>query len=227
MKYVKNIAQRVEKAQERAAVIYAKTDGKLFKWLRILYIIAMSVAILMSALYIGSRASHLYELKALNLEVLSDKDITSTKTSIITVGVVLIFWLISFIFIKLKKEIISLILTLVPGIVSCASLISASQNTSQFNEGITTDFWLRHFIPLLLALLFIVWMVIIKVRAERIFKTAYNNMTARIYELYGADDLSEEQWESFLESYHPRAEEEKRRRQKSKQKEYTDTIISE
>ena len=136
-------------------------------------------------------------------------------------------WLASFIFTKLKKEIVALALTLIPGIVSCATLINASQNTSEFNTGINIDFWLRHFIPFILAVFFIVWLLIIKIRAQHLFKTAYNNMVNRIYQQYGGNELSEAQWEEFLSNYDPRAEEEKRRRNKKKQEEYKNSIIEE
>ncbi len=226
MKYIENIAERVRKAEERAAVIYARPDGKLYKWLKALYTVSLSVAILMSLLYIGGRASHIYEVAQLKLNVVSTADIETTKQSILTVGIVCILWLASFIFIKLKKEIVALIFTLIPGIVSCATLINASKNTSEFNAGINTDFWLRHFIPFILAVFFIVWLIIIKYRASLRFKTAYNNMTSRIYQQYGGKELSEAEWEEFLSNYDPRAEEEKRRRNKKKQEEYKNTIIS-
>ncbi len=224
MKYIENISQRVKKAEERAAIIYAKEDGKLYKWIKALYSVSLSVAIIMSLLYIGGRASRIFEVTALNLDVLSTADIEKTKQSIFIIAAVCALWLISFIFIKLKKEIIAFILTLVPGIVSCATLINASQNTSQFNEGINTNFWLRHFIPFILAVFFIVWLLIIKIRAQHLFKTAYNNMVNSIYQQYGGNELSEEEWEEFLSNYDPRAEEEKRKREKKKQAEYKNTI---
>ena len=224
MKYIENIAERVRKAEERAAVIYAKTDGLLYKRLKTFYIISLSVAILMSLLYIGGRASHIYEITALKLDVVSTSDINTAKSSMLTTGIVCVLWLVSLVFIKLKKEIISLILTIAPGIVSCATLIASSQNTSEFNTGINTDFWLRHFIPLFLAMFFIVWMIIIKYRASLRFKTAYNNMVNRIYEQYGGKELREAEWEEFLNNYDPRAEEEKRRRNKKKAGEYKNII---
>lgn len=227
MKYIENISQRVRKAEERAAIIYAKEDGKLYKWLKALYTLSLSVAILMSLLYIGGRASHIYELTALKLDIISTADIEATKQSILIISIVCVLWLASFIFTKLKKEIVALALTLIPGIVSCATLINTSQNTSEFNTGINIDFWLRHFIPFILAVFFIVWLLIIKIRAQHLFKTAYNNMVNRIYQQYGGNELSEAQWEEFLSNYDPRAEEEKRRRNKKKQEEYKNSIIEE
>lgn len=227
MKYIKNISNRVYAAEKRAGIVYAKTSGKLYKWLKCLYILSMLVSVVMSLLYIGGRASHLYELKSLKLEILSSADIEKVQTSIITVGICAVVWLVAAIIIKFKAEIISAVLTVAAGIVSCASLISASQNTAQFNEGINDNFWYRHFIPLFVAVLFITWMVIIKLRQEIRFRRAYTNMTNRIYEQFHSEDINEEDWEAFLKNYDPRFEEEKRRRKKKGIEEYKPLVEQE
>ena len=49
-------------------------------------------------------------------------------------------------------------------------------------------------------------------------------MVNRIYEQYGGKELSEAEWEEFLNNYDPRAEEEKRRRNKKKAGEYKNII---
>lgn len=227
MKYISNISDRVVAAEKRAAVIYAKTDGKLYKWLKILYVIAMVISIVMSLFYIGGRASHLYEIEKLGLNILSTTDINAVKTSLITVGICAVIWVISALLIKFKGEIISAVLTVAAGIVSCASLISASRGTAQFNEGINDNFWYRHFIPLFIAVFFIVWMVIVKLRQEFKFRRAYTNMVNRIYQQFHSEDLSEDEWEDFLKTYDPRAEEEKRRRKKKGIAEYKPLTVEE
>ena len=224
MKYIKNISDRVRAAEKRAAVFYAKTDGKLYKWLKILYIISILFATTTSLLYVAARASRLQELKKLDIDILSSSDIDKVKSSIITVGICALIWVIAVILIRFKAEIISALLTVSSGVVSCAFLITASQGTIQFNEGINDNFWYRHFIPLILALFFIVWMVIIKLRAEYLFRRAYTNMVNRIYEEYHSEDLGEEQWEEFLNTYDPRAEEEKRKRKKKGILEFTSIV---
>ncbi len=224
MKYISNISDRVRFAENRAAVIYAKTDGKLYKWLKILYVLSMLLSVIMSLLYVGARASRLYEIKKLALDILSTENIEKVKTSIITVGICAAVWIIAVIIVKFKAEILSALLTISAGTVSCAFLINASQGTAQFNEGINDNFWYRHFIPFILAVFFIIWMVIIKLRAELKFRRAYLNMVNRIYEQYHNEDLSEDQWESFLKTYDPRAEEEKRRREKKGITEYKSIV---
>lgn len=221
MKYIVNISARVVAADNRAAIIYAKTDGLLYKWLKGLFFFAISVSIIMSLLYIGGRASHLYEIKKLGLDVLSSADINSVKSSILTVGICTLVWIIAALLVRFKLEVTSAVITLASGIVSCASLINASQNTAQFNTGINENFWFRHFIPLFIAFFFLVWMVIIKVRQKYLFHRSYTNMVGRIYLQFHTDDLNEEQWNEFLENYDPRAEEEKRRRLKKQGGKYT------
>lgn len=220
MKYISNIADRVRAAENRAAIIYARTDGKLYKWLRWLYIFSMFISVVMSLLYIGGRASHLHEITSLKLQILSSADIEIVKTSILTIGICTLVWIIAVILLIFKAEIVSCLMTIASGIVSCATLIAASKDTSQFNQGINENFWYRHFIPFILAAFFIIWLLIIKLRAEFNFRRAYINMVNRIYAQYHTEDLSEADWESFLKNYDPRAEEEKRRRAKKGIPEY-------
>ncbi len=219
MKYIKNIVDRVESAEKRAAVIYAKTDGKLYKWLKILYVVSACFTALMGFFYCISRYFKISELMNLDIKIESLTEINAVKQSIITVLICSAFWLICAVIIKWKQEIVSLLLLLSSGTVACATLINASKNTAEFNAGINTAFWWRHFVPLLLSLFFIVWMLCIKFRQQYRLKIAYNNMVNRIYETYRRDDISEEEWEEFLINYDPRAEEEKRRREKKKAKE--------
>lgn len=219
MKYIKNIVDRVEAAEKRAAIIYAKTDGKLYKWLKWFYVISVCFTALMGFFYCLSRYFKINELDRLNIKIDSFNDINNVKQSIITVLVCSLIWLICAVLIKFRLEIVSLLLLISSGIVACSSLMGASKNTAEFNVGINTAFWWRHFVPLILSLFFIVWMLIIKFRQQHRLKVAYNNMVSRIYETYKRDDINEEEWEEFLKNYDPRAEEEKRRREKKSAKE--------
>lgn len=224
MKYIKNISDRVRAAENRAAVIYAKTDGKLYKWLKRLYVVFLMLSVVTSLLYVGGRWSHIYEKTKLGFDI---PYLSQIKTSILTVGICSLVWIIAALLIKFKGEIISAILTVGAGVVSCAALIDASQNTAQFNEGINDNFWYRHFIPLIIAVFFIVWMIIVKLRAEIKFRRAYINMTNRIYEQFHTEDISESDWEHFLKNYDPRAEEEKRRRMKKGEYKYSPIVAEE
>lgn len=219
-KYIENIAHRVRLADARAAVIYAKTDGKLYKWLKFLYIASMAVNIIMALLYVLSRSSTIDGINATQLEIKNHAILNAVNQSITIMSIVAGVWLIASVLIKFKLEIISALLTISSGVVAFITLHSASKNTAQFNEGVSSAFWFRHFLPIALAVFFIIWMLYIKLREKYRFKIAYNNMVGRIYEQYHTDDLSEEDWEIFLTEYDPRVQEEKRRREK-KSKNFT------
>ena len=219
-KYIENIARRVKPADQRAAVIYAKTDGKLYKWLKMLYIASMVINILMALLYVLSRSSTIDGIIATQLEIKNQAILNAVNHSIKVMGIVAGVWLIAAVLIKFKLEIISALLTISSGVVAFITLHSASKNTTLFNEGVSSAFWFRHFLPIAIAVFFIIWMLCIKFREQYRFKIAYNNMVGRIYEQYHTDDLSEEDWELFLMEYDPRVQEEKRRREK-KSKNFT------
>jgi hypothetical protein len=219
MKYIQNIVDRVESAEKRAAVIYAKTNGLLYKWLKILYVLSLCLSALMGFFYCISRYLKISELNRLNIKIESFSDIKAVKQSILTVLICAVLWLVCAVIIKWKQEIVSAVLLIASGSVAVSFLIRASRNTAEFNVGINTAFWWRHFVPLALSLFFIVWMLIIKFRQQHRLKIAYNNMVSRIYETYKREDINEEEWEEFLKNYDPRAEEEKRRREKKNLKE--------
>lgn len=209
MKYIKNISERVLAAERRAGVVYAKTDGKLYKWTKILFYIALTVSLIMSLLYVLGRINIGYDLLSNN-----------QKTFVITNAVILLFWIAAMVFTRLKKDLIALILTLFPGIVALLTLQNDSRNTGEFNAGINADFWIRHFVPLFLAVCLIFLATYIRLRESFRFKRAYLNMVNRIYEQYHTEEINEEKWEEFLKDYDPRAEEEKRRRKKKAGEEY-------
>ena len=219
MKYIKNIVERVEAAEKRAAVIYAKTNGLLYKWLKILYVLSISITALMGFFYCLSRYFKISELNRLNINIESQSDIKAVKQSIVTILICSVIWIICAVIIRWKQEIISVLLLISSGTVALVTLARASRDTGEFNVGINTAFWWRHFVPLLLCVFFIVWMLIIKLRQQHRLKIAYTNMVSRIYLTYRTEDISEDEWEEFLKNYDPRAEEEKRKREKKKVKE--------
>ena len=144
MKYVKNIVNRVELAEKRAAVFYAKTDGKLYKWLKNLYVLFLSITSLMGFFYCISRYIKISEIQKLNLEIANYSNITAVKQSILTVLFCSLAWIISAVIIKWEQEIISAIILISSGSVAVSTLITASKNTAEFNTGINVAFWWRH-----------------------------------------------------------------------------------
>lgn len=226
MKYLENIAEMTRNAERRAAVIYAKTDGKLYKWLRILYILSLCVTSLMGFFYCLGRHFTISEQQKFGL-VDDFTVINKVKTSITVVLICSVIWLVCAIILKWKQEILSFILLVLSGAASIFPLIASSKNTQEFNSGINSVFWWRHFVPLCISLLFIVWMLYIKLRQAHRFNIAYTNMVNRIYKEFNKEDLTEDEWEKFLENYDPRAEEEKRRRNKKSKKAYDNIILEE
>lgn len=227
MKYVENIAERVRYAEKRAAVIYAKPGGKLYEWVNLLYYIFMCLSVLMSVFYVAGRLLRIEELKRLATDTINNADLVKAKNSAIYVGICAVLWIAAMIILKFKAEIVSAVLTVIPGIISLVILIGSSQNTPEFNSGINVSFWFRHFIPILLSASLVCWLTVIRIRADVKFKTAYTNMVNHIYQQYNCDDLSEEGWQEFLENYDPRAEEEKRRREKKGESNYKSIVIDE
>lgn len=216
MKYIENIAEKVRTAENRAAVIYAKVDGRLYKWLKILYITAMIITFTMTSMYIIGRINW-FEGNSVAM-----KNLVPT---FITHGIILILWLASMILVRFKLDYISAVLTVIPGIVGIFDFKNLMTNID-YTSGIHSDFWIRHFVPLAVASFLIIWMAIINIRAKLRFRNAYKLMVNRIYQQFSNDDINEEEWEEFLKNYDPRAELEKqRRKKKGEDKPYTPIVI--
>lgn len=218
MKYIENIAYLVRNAEKRAAINYAKPDGLLYKSIKILYIISAVISFIMSAFFVIGRMIKISEIKELAVETANNSDITAAKNSALSVGILSVLFIAAIVILKFKAEIISAALTLISGTASIFILMNVSKNTLEYNSGINASFWFRHFIPIVLSVIFICWLTAIKIRSNIKFNTAYTNMVNRIYKDYNKDNLTEEEWAEFLENYDPRAEEEKRRREKKNQK---------
>lgn len=216
MKYIENIAEKVRTAENRAAVHYAKPDGRLYKYLKISYITAMVITFTMTSMYIIGR---------LNMFAGNSQAMKNLVPTLITHGIILVSWLVSMILIKFKFDYISAVLTVIPGAVGIFDFKNLMTNVD-YVSGIHSDFWIRHFIPLAVASFLIIWMAIINIRAKVRFGNAYKLMVARIYQQFSNDDINEEEWEEFLKNYDPRAELEKqRRKKKGEDKPYTPIVI--
>ena len=119
----------------------------------------------------------------------------SICTALIAVGFVL-----SFFRFKLAAGIISIVpeIFLIP-------VFGIALSDSLGFLGFKASFYWRHFAPLALLVILMIFTTVIAVRARIKTEKQYKKVTDNLYKLYrqNGNDISDEQWEQFLNNYNP------------------------
>lgn len=192
MKLNQGVLKRVRQVEQKKGINYAKTTGKLFTSLSIIQLIAVIFAVTMNLIYILG-------MLLVNLESDTIKNVLG---SIITVGVCSLILILSLVLKKIKIYLPSLIISSV----SCVFLIllfaSMMEDLTGF-IGLNVSFYWRHFAPLTIVVIMSIWSTVIALRENHLLKLNYCKVEENLYNLYHSttNDLNEEQWEEFLETY--------------------------
>ncbi len=189
MKMYDSVLQRVRMLEEKNGIKYATTEGKLYKGLKIVFIILFSYAMLIKSFYLLGAVI----ASQLKLQVITP----AVGTALIIAGFVLVL---------LKQHIIGTAITTA----SSAVLIFTfgGMLVDSYTEKLVLKFYWAHLIPLLLLVIFSVWMTVIAVRARLKLKHMYNRVAENIYNAYkinvaDGEAVDEEKWEEFLEKFDP------------------------
>ena len=198
MKMQYNILQRVRQIEEKAGIRYAKADGRLYKTLKVLYVILFAYTMVMNLLYLLGTAL-VYSGKEVFAEV---------KNSLIIVVVASIGLVAALVFARFKSKIWANITSMVLNLLSCIFLVLtfAQRLTDDLGFlGYKFSFYWRHSVPLLLIVAFSVWFSIIAIRATAKTQKQYKKVVENLYEKYNLaseiEQFSEEEWEEFLKNY--------------------------
>lgn len=189
MKMYDSVLQRVKMIEEKNGIKYATTDGKLYKGVKIVFIILFSYAMMMKSFYLlGAVIASQLKLPLITPVV---------GTTLIIAGFVLLL---------LKQHIIGTAITTA----SSAVLIFTFGRMliDSYTEKLVLKFYWAHLIPLLLLVIFSVWLTVIAVRARLKLKHMYNRVVENIYNAYkiniaDGEAVEEEKWEEFLEKFDP------------------------
>lgn len=197
MKKYDGVLKRVREIEYKRGISYANTDGKLYKTINVLCILAAIWGMLTNILYILG-----------NLLMYSGTDMMSgVKNTIITVSVCSVAIITSFILKRFKIYIIAAVLNMLSSVLLILQFANLLPDDFGF-LGIKTSFYIRHFIPLALMSIFIIFLTVIAVRANIKTDRMYKKVTENLYNMYriseaNASDLTDEQWDEFLKNYNP------------------------
>lgn len=198
MKLYYNILERVRAVEEKRGIKYAKTDGKLYCTLKVFYIIAFAYTMGINLLFtLGT--------------VISEINFKNLKNSLITVTVFSVLLIASLVIMRFKDKLWANITSGVLNLLSSVGLLfsfAVLMEDSIGFMGLKTNFYWRHFIPLVLIIILSVWLTVIAVRSIIKTNSAYKKVVENIYALHKVSaeesNFTEEQWDEILRDYDPR-----------------------
>lgn len=198
MKMYESVLTRVRTVEQKNGINYAKTDGILYKTLRVIYSVIFFYTVIINLLFIAGMFLVRY----------GTDNFKSVKNLLISVcvctGVMLAGYVMSFFKFKLTAGIISVLpeILLIP-------LFGSAMKDSLGLFGFKYSFYWRHLAPLVLLVILTVILTVIAVRARVKTEEQYKKVTENLYKLYNVtvgnetDGITDEQWEIFLQTYDP------------------------
>lgn len=198
MKLQQNILNRVRQVEEKRGIVYARTDGKLYKALKFLYIVLLVYTFIINALFVLSNFMVYYGTD-------SFKDV---KKPIITVICGTLCFIASLFVLRFKDKIWANIATIILNLLPCVLTFLVYANLMEDSLGLfgyKYSFYWRHSVPLALIAVFSIWLSVLALRANIKTKKQYKKITENLYDQYHISEeneqLSEEEWEEFIKNY--------------------------
>ena len=194
MKMQESVLRRVRMIEEKNGIKYAKTDGKLYKTLRVLYIITFAYTMAINLLYIAGMLL-VYGGTDNFKNVVNSLISVCVCTAVIIAGFVLSFFRFKF---------AAGVMSIAPEIFLIPVFGAVMKDDLGF-MGFTASFFWRHFAPLALLVILMTATTVIAVRARFKTEKQYKKVTENLYKLYQSTggDISDDQWEEFLKEYDP------------------------
>lgn len=195
-----NILNYVHIAQTRSGKSFARPNDRITKILQRVYLFcALFVTIINLIFIIGTT------LVASNAQ--SGAALTRLHNNIITVAVFAILPLLCCFLLKSAR----LVPSIVGGVLNAACCIVlllffySELKDGQDLLGLTAIYVFRHAIPLFILLISGSWLSVLLARFNLIENRDYNKMVDNLYRIYSSEytELSETQWQEFMDTYEP------------------------
>ena len=194
MKMQESVLMRVRMIEEKNGIKYAKTDGKLYKTLRVLYIITFAYTMAINLLFIAGM-----------LLVYGGTDnFKNVANSLISVCICTAVIIAGFVLSFFRFKFAAGVMSIAPEIFLIPVFGAVMKDDLGF-MGFTASFFWRHFAPLALLVILMTATTVIAVSARFKTEKQYKKVTENLYKLYQSTggDISDDQWEEFLKEYDP------------------------
>lgn len=195
MKKYDSIMRRVVEVEEKAGIVYARPDGALYRGLRTCFTLAYFYKLFMNLIYVGGSIFMHYD---------SETFVMATET-VITVSICTAVMIIGWVLLYTKLKIIANFVS----IVALPVQLTAFAGVMRDSLGqIRSQYYWMHLVPIIIMLLFAVWMLVIIFRARYLTNAQYKRIVGNLYDTYhekisgdNPDGISDELWEDFLKNY--------------------------
>ena len=194
MKMQESVLRRVRMVEEKHGITYAKTDGRLYKALRVSY----------TLFFIYTMGINLLFICGMLVTKLGTDNFKGILNSLITVIVCTVLIIAGFCLSFTRFKLAAGLLSVLPEIMLIV-VFGALMKDSLGVMGFKVSYFWRHFAPLLILVILMAVTTVIAVRARIKTEKQYKKVLDNLYALYSlnSDDISDEQWEAFLEEYDP------------------------
>ncbi len=192
MKKYDGVMQRVRIIEEKHGIKYAKTDGKLYSALNVLFIISAIWSLLMN----------LFFLLGILFRYSGTEDFGGFKNALISVSICSVLVIVGYVLNRVKLYEASGIISVVACVLTAVTFAPLLEDTLGL-LGYSYSFYLRHVAPNAAMIIFIVWMSILAIRARYYTNRQYKKVTENLFLQYRTQDITDEQWDEFLRDYTP------------------------
>lgn len=197
MKKYDGVLKRVRFLEKKNGISYAKTDGKLYTTMKVLYSIAGVWTFFMN----------LFFILGFWLQYDGTDDMPQALNYIITASVCTVFMIAGYVLSCCKIHLAGGILSVIPEIFLIVFFGMILRDTLGF-LGFKLSFYWRHFAPLVLMIIFITVMTVIAVREKVKTNRMYKKVSENLYNMYNisvanGEIITDEQWDEFLANYNP------------------------
>lgn len=192
MKYNQTVLNRVYKYRERKGIKITDTDSSVFKTFKIMYILALIWFFATDLLYILGCLLALSEPSTSNRVLMTPFIMVSCATAVILVATLLVL--------KFKAYIVGTVASFIAFCVSGYEFYNLLVDRSGL-EKINTQFWLRHGISAMIAIICCVVICIVAVRA----RVKLNNDYKRVLEILYINNkeklatANDEEWQTLVD----------------------------
>ena len=199
MKKFDGVLKRVRILEEKRGISYAKPDGKLYKTLKVFATIFFIYTFIMNLMFIMSMFL---------LPMIQNVKLADVMNLIITVSVCSVVMLVGFILTYCRKYLVGGILAVLPMLFTIPSFALPLADDLNGFLGYKISFYWRHFGPVVVTALLLIWMTVIAVRANVKTDRMYKKVCENLFNMYKisegeVENITEEQWTEFLANYNP------------------------
>ncbi|MGN0451464.1 MAG: hypothetical protein ACI4FN_05070 [Acutalibacteraceae bacterium] len=194
MKMQESVLRRVRMVEEKNGIKYAKTDGKLYKTLRMLYSLVFIYTVGINLLFISGMLL-VYGGTDKMAGILNSLISVCACTALIIAGYVLSFF---------KFKLAAGIMSVIPEIFLIPVFGSVMRDSLGI-FGFSTSFYWRHLIPLAVLIILMTATTVIAVRARLKTEKLYKKVTDNLFEIYhsSGNNITDGEWEEFLKNFDP------------------------